>query len=152
MCSLLFVLKHAAHTERQLRLREKKLLNPTDETGKTKQAIRAKLPQSVMMKASFLDADQINTLRGTYRTLKSLNIELLLPKILRRAFDVGSSSRDQSFWKCALHQWSLRYCAWLFFFCFRSLESLLFGHQSSAHQGTGITGNSAIKCWHALYT
>lgn len=37
-------------------------------------------------------------------------------------------------------------------FFFRSLESLPFGHQSSAHQGTGITGNSAINCWHALYT
>lgn len=28
-------------------------------------------------------------------------------------------------------------------------QSRLFGHQSSAHQGTGITGNSAINCWHA---
>lgn len=32
-----------------------------------------------------------------------------------------------------------------------SLESLLFGHQSSAHQGPRITGNSAINCWRALY-
>lgn len=39
-----------------------------------------------------------------------------------------------------------------FSFFFRSLESLQFGHQSSAHQGIGITGNSAINCWHALFT